>query len=184
MHAIRPYTDDPDDQERLQNVIFRSQEWADLDRGTTNFASAETAWRSRLPSRLWNVLSAIVEEWHVHMPYYPDMVELVRELKAKGYALYLLSNAATRFHAYRDRCEAFAMMDGIVISAEEKTVKPEAEIYQVLLKRYSLKADECFFIDDSPANIEAAAQIGMSGFVFRGDSAALRSALREVGVNA
>ena len=76
------------------------------------------------------------------------------------------------------------MMDGIVISAEEKTVKPEAEIYQVLLKRYSLKADECFFIDDSPANIEAAAQIGMSGFVFRGDSAALRSALREVGVNA
>lgn len=184
MHAIRPFTDDPEDQELLCTTIFRSQEWADLDRGTTDFVQAEAAWRDRLPSRLWDILAKIVDQWHVYMPYYPDMVDLIRELKAKGYALYLLSNAATRFYDYQNRCEAFSLMNGIVISADEKTVKPEPQIYQVLLKRYHLTAEECFFIDDSPANIEAARQAGMKGFVFQGDSMALRALLREAGVNA
>lgn len=56
--------------------------------------------------------------------------------------------------------------DGYVLSAQEKLVKPDAAIYQKLLSRYNLKADECLFIDNLPENIKGAEKVGMHGFVF------------------
>ena len=182
MHAIRPLVSNCHDQELLRQVIFHSQEWASLDRGTIDFVQAESAWRTRLPQRLWQTLQQIIQTWHLFMPYYPEMIELVKELKSKGYALYLLSNASNRFFAYQDRCEAFALMDGIIISSDWKVVKPERRIYEILLNNFHLNSEECFFIDDVAANIEAARQIGMMGFVYQGDVSALRAKMRSLNI--
>ena len=52
------------------------------------------------------------------------------------------------------------MFDGIVVNGEEKMVKPNPEIYQLLLNRYHLQASESIFIDDRPANVEGANHVG------------------------
>ena len=72
--------------------------------------------------------------------------------------------------------------DGTLISADVKLVKPQPEIYRLLLEKFSLTAQECFFIDDSPANIEGALMCGIPGAVFHGDVALLRKDLRAAGV--
>jgi 2-haloacid dehalogenase len=52
------------------------------------------------------------------------------------------------------------LFDGIVVSGEEKLVKPDPRIYRVLLNRYNLKADETLLIDDNAENIRAAKKMG------------------------
>ena len=71
--------------------------------------------------------------------------------------------------------------DGRVVSAFHKLLKPQPELYQILLREYKLKGEECFFVDDLNINVEAAMLAGMSGTVFRGADS-LRHALREAGV--
>lgn len=54
----------------------------------------------------------------------------------------------------------------VVVSGQEKLLKPQAEIYQLLLRRNSLEAGESLFIDDNPANVVGARAVGMSALLF------------------
>ena len=54
-----------------------------------------------------------------------------------------------------------------MISWQEKVLKPDARIYNILLDRYGLEASECVFLDDTPENIDGAAAVGMKGIVFK-----------------
>ena len=47
-----------------------------------------------------------------------------------------------------------------------KIIKPDPEMYELLLRTYDLKAEECVFIDDRPGNIEGAKNAGLHGIVF------------------
>ncbi|SZD72158.1 Phosphorylated carbohydrates phosphatase TM_1254 [Candidatus Ornithobacterium hominis] len=86
---------------------------------------------------------------------------LVGKLKEKSYPLYGLTNwSAETFGIAFRRYGVFQLFDGIVVSGEEKTIKPESKIYKILLERYQLKAEECLFIDDNLQNIEAAERLG------------------------
>ena len=72
---------------------------------------------------------------------------------------------------------------GYIVSADEKLVKPNGAIYQLLCKRYQLEPEECFFIDDRAENVEAARQCGMYAYQYQSDVQALYSALQRAGVN-
>lgn len=92
----------------------------------------------------------------------------IKSLKERGYKVYLLSNyGKTSFEAAREhgRLSFLPLVDGGVISYEVKIVKPEPGIYQVLLEKYNLNAEECIFLDDRADNIEAAKQFGIHGIV-------------------
>ena len=67
--------------------------------------------------------------------------------------------------------------DGTVVSALVGICKPDRRIYEYLLFKYGLKAEECIFIDDLPANIEAAKEVGIHGILFDGDVQKLKSSL-------
>ena len=102
---------------------------------------------------------------------YPHSYGWIKELKERGYQVYLLSNyGKTSFEAAKahGRLSFLPLVDGAVISYEVQVVKPEPEIYQVLLKKYSLKAEECVFLDDKAENIEAAQLLGFHGIVVEG----------------
>ena len=92
--------------------------------------------------------------------------QLVRDLKAAGYKLYVLSNMSREFIDFLRRFPVYGLFDGEVVSCEEHTVKPEPRIYEILLERYGLTPSETLFIDDREMNIEAAAALGIHGFVF------------------
>lgn len=106
--------------------------------------------------------------------HYPEIVtnevegmrELLTRLKAEGYKLYGLTNWCSKVHLTMAQFEIFALLDGYVISSEEKVIKPEAEIYLRLFQRFDLKPEECLFADDRAENIEGGRRVGMEGIVF------------------
>ena len=173
----------PEDKPLLKREVFLSLEWARMDRGSmTDEEAAESVCR-RLPERLHDAARKLVSMWDRPILPIEGMYELIEELKANGYGIYLLSNASYRQHDYWPRVEASRFFDGTLISADEKVVKPQPEIYRLLLERFDLKAEECFFVDDVPSNIEGAFYCGIPGAVFHGDAALLRRDLRAAGVN-
>ena len=72
--------------------------------------------------------------------------------------------------------------DGTLISADVKLIKPQPEFYRLLFETFSLRPEECFFIDDNNYNIEAALNSGMRFAIFHGDFREVRAKLREAGV--
>lgn len=99
----------------------------------------------------------------------PGMRQLLSELPAAGYQLFGLTNwSMETFPEARERFGILQMIDRYVVSGAEGLVKPDPRLFQVLLDRYQLKADECLFIDDNPDNVAAAKGMGMQGIVFNG----------------
>lgn len=95
-------------------------------------------------------------------------VELLHELKAKGYFLYGLSNwSAETFPIARKHYPFFNVFDGIVLSGEVKMIKPEPAIYEHCLQKMKRAANECLFIDDSEPNIITANKLGLDTIHFK-----------------
>jgi 2-haloacid dehalogenase len=97
-----------------------------------------------------------------------ETVEIFRKIKDSGrYKLYALTNwSAELFPIALEKYDFLHWFDGIVVSGEEKTRKPFPEIYQRLLDRYSLNAQEVLFIDDNLRNIKAARDLGIESIQF------------------
>lgn len=170
------------DRTLLMEEVFGSVEWIQLDRGIISLEAGITAMCRRLPQRLHSAARELtLNWWKDHLLPVPGMAGLIRELKEMGYGIYLLSNAKVDLPEYFDSIPGSECFDGKIVSADWKLLKPQPEIYSVLLREYGLKAEECFFTDDLNINIEAAVLTGMSGAVFRG-TAGLRRALEEAGV--
>lgn len=93
-------------------------------------------------------------------------VSLLHKLKQK-YTLYGLTNwsGETIDIAYR-RFSFFSEFEGIVVSGTEKLIKPDKRIYQLLLDRYKIKAEESIFIDDNIHNVKAAQELGFYAIHF------------------
>ena len=99
----------------------------------------------------------------------PGMRVLLRQLSAANYQLYGLTNwSMETFPEARKRFGILQMIDRYVVSGAEGLVKPDPRLFQVLLNRYQLKAEECIFVDDNPDNVAAASGMGMRGIVFVG----------------
>jgi len=106
-----------------------------------------------------------------------ETVAILRELRCKGETLYALTNwSGETFPIAEARYDFLQWFDGILVSGVEKLAKPDPAIFQLMLNRYELKAQDCLFIDDSIINIEAAARIGFETHHFR-TAAGLRQIL-------
>jgi 2-haloacid dehalogenase len=94
---------------------------------------------------------------------------LVTDVIAAGTRCLALTNwSAETFPIARKRFPWLACFDGIVVSGEECVTKPDARLYRTLLERYSLRADQCLFVDDMPANVRAASVLGFHAIEFGG----------------
>lgn len=174
---------DEADKKLLMREVFLSLEWARMDRGSL---TDEEAWKiicKRLPEHLHEPARKLVAFWERPILEVDGMYDLVKECKENGYGIYLLSNASYCQHDYWDRIPASTFFDGTLISCDVKYVKPQPEIYRTMLDKFSLKAEECFFIDDAAINIEGAFTCGIAGAVFHDDAMELRRKMREAGIN-
>ena len=110
-----------------------------------------------------------------------DSVRVLYLLKDK-YPIYGLTNwsAETITIAYR-RYDFFNYLEGIVVSGEEELIKPDPKLYQVLLNRYRLKANETLFIDDNIHNIETAQEMGFHTIHFT-ENMDLEKEVKEMGL--
>ena len=90
-----------------------------------------------------------------------ETVEILKELKARHDPIYALTNwSHETFPIALERFDFLHWFNGTLVSGAEKLAKPDLAIFQLLLGRYDLKADECLFIDDSAVNISAADTLG------------------------
>ena len=167
-----------------EHVFGENSVWKTLDEGIYTYDQVIPGILEKLPPELHEKVSAMVTDFYDYMPPFPETYELIKELKEKGYKIYLLSNATPRFFDRYLDIPAFEYFDGLFISALYKLLKPNREIYEAFCNKFSLDPTECFFIDHLEANIEGAKKYGMQGFQFKApDTTELRKALREQGVN-
>jgi 2-haloacid dehalogenase len=98
---------------------------------------------------------------------FPEVVEILKNLKDSGYPLYALSNwPAEKFALIRTQHEFFDWFDDMVISGEVRMVKPGKEIFQLMLDRIGKPASECIYIDDHDPNIRTAAELGFTTILY------------------
>ncbi|WP_099205494.1 HAD family hydrolase [Scatolibacter rhodanostii] len=179
---VKLFVEREEDRPLLLREVFESITWLKTDWGELTVPEAIEEVQKRVPQRLHKSVENLFLHWIDHVDLMPGMEELIKELKEKGYHVYLLSNISTYFHEFKNQIPALSYMDGLFASADYKMLKPYPEIYQKFLETFQLKAEECFFIDDMPLNIVAAEREGIRGTIFHGDVELLKKQLSEVGV--
>ena len=163
---VNNYTKNNEDKKILLDIVFYGQEWLDLDRGTLELPDAIKQIREKLPINLKDTGEKILNTWTNYISEDDKMKILMKELRKKGYKTYILSNAPYNMFKYLSASEIPSLVDGMVISCEEKTSKPEEEIYNRLFTRFNIKPEESFFIDDREPNIKASKKLGMDGHIY------------------
>lgn len=153
--------------ERIGKASVQTPLWNEIDRGVWDleklmqeFIKLDPEIESELRMAYGNVKGMVTKRDYA--------IPWIKELKARGYRTYYLSNFS--YKAYVDCMDALDFlpyMDGGILSYREKIIKPDPAIYRLLLSRYSLDAQESVFLDDTEANVAGAEGVGIHGICFR-----------------
>lgn len=166
----------------LAKALFDSGVWNETDRGVLSDEEFLTLAIRQAPEyekeilKFWNNVDKAI--WQL-----PYAKEWIRAMKKAGYHVYILSNYGSwTYEKTREDALSFLNdVDGAIFSYQVKQIKPNPDIFQSLFEKFSLQPQECVFLDDLPANIEGAKNVGMHGIVFTGLEDALTE-LKKLGV--
>ncbi|ERI90169.1 HAD hydrolase, family IA, variant 3 [Clostridiales bacterium oral taxon 876 str. F0540] len=151
----------------LYEEIFCSKEWVMLDEGSITDNDAVNIFCKRNPNYNKEVMQ-IMNNWTDILYPIEETVQVLETLKNNNYKIYLLSNFHySAFNQVYNKYKFLRLADGMVISSHINLLKPNKEIYNHLLDKYSLNASESIFVDDTIANIEAAKTIGITAIHFK-----------------
>ena len=112
-----------------------------------------------------------------------ENVKLLDQIvKSNGHGVYALTNwSHETFPVALDRFDFLQWFEGIIVSGEEKTIKPLREIYELLFHRYDITPSTALFIDDNADNVDGARKAGMHAVHYTGHDK-LVGDLKEFGV--
>jgi 2-haloacid dehalogenase len=143
--------------------------WHDAhDRGMTMRASCAVL------ARQWPAYADLIMAWWERSEEMiggpiPDGVRLLRQVIDGGLPCYALTNMeAETYPGRRSRFDFLRWFEGTVVSGFEGIAKPDREIYDVLLRRFSLDPAATLFIDDRQVNVDGAAHAGMDAVLYTG----------------
>ena len=103
-----------------------------------------------------------------------EMIDLMRELKASGYRMAMLTNNVQEWEPlWRPMLPVDEIFETVVDSGFVGVRKPEAEIYEITLQRLGLPGESCLFIDDFAHNCEGAREHGINTVHFRDNEQAI-----------
>ncbi len=163
--------------------IFRNPLWLEKDRGVVTSEEIIEIKKDIIPHEIFDKVNEMVGNFFPYMPPFEEMYEFVKQLKENGYGIYLLSNVGKEFHTVKNDIPVLELFDGFVASSDYEVIKPEKEIYRILFEKFSLKPEECIFIDDVQKNIDGAVEAGMQGHCYsHGNLEILKEDLRQKGV--
>jgi len=181
-HLYRSVFDDPDEADRFLREVCTLEWHVQHDHGTPmehtipllvaqhpHYATQIEAWRDRY----LDMVAGYVE----------GMVDLLAALRATGMPTYALTNMpAEMMPQLRDAYPVIAAFEGAIVSGDELVMKPDPRIYRLLTERFGLRPEHTVFVDDVPANVDAAWQLGFRAVRFE-SAPQLREALRRWGVD-
>ncbi|MEG0741055.1 MAG: HAD family phosphatase [Clostridia bacterium] len=179
----RRYAASEEDARLLHAAIFSTPDWLALDGGELDERELLARAQARLDTQaLRDTAARLMVDWHLDALWpKAGMDRVVEELLSRGFKLYILSNAGTRFRQYQYKIPHLHQFSGVLVSAEERMLKPSLAIFERLCQRYALAPEECLFIDDVPCNAAGAQACGMQAYCFAdGDVARLSATLRQL----
>lgn len=152
--------------EQLAERLFNHPDWLEVDRGTLSLHTMARQAEHRTGLSAAENL-AILQAVPASLVPDPAMLSLIESLHGAGHTLYALSNMGHASIDWLEQHQPFwRFFSGKVVSARVRMMKPEPDIYRYLLVSFDLQAEQCLFIDDSPANVTAAQALGIGGLVF------------------
>lgn len=169
------FTTSPADATLLNDALFGSTMWSLLDSGTITHETMLRYAENHLPERLHPNLHECFARWPEHSQPLQAVNELGIRLKREGLGVYVLTNANTRVMDQLGHAPVIPYVDGVVVSAIERLMKPDPAIFTLLCERYGLDPASCLFVDDNADNCEGARVAGMHAYHFTGDVAALEA---------
>ena len=180
-YMVKKYVEDPVEAAILAHVAFDRKYWDRLDAGTVTDAEVVEDIKSRVPARLSEAVENIYYNWIYNIPEVEGMRELIVYVKQTyGVRVFVLSNISTYFAKHAHEIPILELADGCVFSAECGMTKPNLDIFEHICEKFALSPAQSVFVDDRADNVRAARQIGIDGYVFDGDVAALRAYLDQV----
>ena len=153
--------------DKIAQATFCNESWNERDKGLLTEEEYEAMFIANAPE--------YEEEIREVMRRSPECIDQqpyaetwVKYLKEQGYGTYILSNYSTyMLERNRPDMKFLKYIDGEVFSCNVGDIKPNAGIYQLILKRFSLDPSECVFLDDRKENCEAARKLGIKAIVFK-----------------
>ena len=145
-------------QEEVKSFYFDSL-WNEYDQGLYSVEEMIEKGVKQFPE-LKSDIKELMYHWTEFVFPLEKNIEYINELKKLGYNVYILSNIPEDDTKYLRSCGVFDNIDGGVFSYEYKKIKPDPEIFHILLKKYNLFASECLFLDDRKDNVVTASNLG------------------------
>ena len=162
------FTDDLDLQSKIQTEVYYHQDWIDFDNAIISEAEATRRASERLEISVIDA-ERLFKQTKESLLLISKTHDVLKQVKNKKLNAYCLSNISPELFQYvSEQHDLFELFDGIVTSGVENTGKPGRRIFEILLDRYQLKAEECLFIDDSAANTATAEELGITTVTFKG----------------
>jgi putative hydrolase of the HAD superfamily len=170
-----------EDYDQLTKDLFKSQSWLDLNMG--KFAEEELI---KTYNRTHNIeiskLEELMKEIKASLTPLEGSFELLDRLYKAGIPLYSITDNVHEIVAYlKSSYDFWPKFKGVAMSADIGILKPNAGIYEYLLKTYSLRPEECIFFDDVLKNVEGARAVGMQAIQFT-TAAACERELESLGI--
>ena len=176
---ISNFTQKQEEIKYICDEIFHAPEWELMDLGNITNDEAIEIINKRNGYKYQKLTENFLHEWYKKRLFNNDVIKVAKDLSKKGYKLFVLSNMANSTYEYLRKYEFFSLCSGIIISAYEHVLKPDKKIYRLLLERYNLNAEECFFIDDREENIIAGEKIGIKGHVLNREKYGTRKLIED-----
>ncbi len=189
MEVVKQFFKNTEDAEIFNNYIFKSEYWKMMDLGQIdNETIANEIEEKRLVEISdYTEVHNFMNNWFSKCLPNIETMEVAKRLKEKGYKLYILSNMAKATYEYLSKTyEFFSIVDGAIVSANIGIKKPDRKIFDILLEKYSLNAEDCVLIDDDDTNrtLEMANALGIKGRrVLPNDVEDVVKELKEYGVD-
>lgn len=175
------FAEDAVQQQLLLDQVFHHQDWKRLDLGelTERQAIQSFANNTKLPiARIETLIEAIKD----YLKPKTETVDLLLELQRQGHRLFCLSNICTEIYQHiATRHTFFDAFEDVIVSAEVKLAKPDPEIFKYMLNRFAILPEETLFIDDMPANVKSANDLGIQAIQFSGIADCRRAIQRIIG---
>ena len=169
----------------LVRTLYDNDEWRAVQVGAGDIDTWREGAHRRLEEAGGRSLPPLHEQWRQAWGPIAENVELIRSLRGP-YRVSILSNADANLEVrLRDGFGIHHLFDDVISSAAVGLAKPDLAIYRLAAERLGLPTEQCVFIDDAEANVEAARETGMAAVHFivdRGHN--LREQLSELGVRA
>lgn len=164
--CFRAYAPDEETYQKIVKATVQSPVWAEFDRGVCTDEEILEGFIKNDPSiesilrNMFERLEGIIKQRDYAIPW-------IRELKKSGYQVLVLSNFPKKvYELFQNEMTFLQEVDGGILSYQDQVIKPDKEIYNLLMSRYQLEPQECVFLDDLKDNIKTAKELGMHTVLF------------------